>query len=166
MPLRAAPKKQTNVASQVSKRAGFESARRGAVLISGMPEMIVCARQGNPPLRFKGRLLTHHWAHMSWEHSINVDLFQRLKHQLVLSYSVVSGSKIASHAVQMPDMHSATKHLETTCDTFATAKIDPGTDSLASVDMHFRLCFGQHFALLIADVLNDWHSLSIFSERA
>lgn len=142
----------------------FAGARRGSELRHGEPQMVVCTRHGNPPLRFKGFILSRHWVSMSAEKTLKVDLFKRLKGNLVLSHSIISGTQIAIDALQLPDVATAAGHLEAVCAQLDATVIGTHEGALPWADAHFHLCFGQCFAMLIADVLDDWQSLFTLQE--
>lgn len=141
----------------------FDGPRLGSSLTGGVREMIVCTRHGNPPLRFKGRLLTHHWMRMERDTILQVRLWQQNKTQLVLGYSIVANGQIGSDARQVPDVAAASDHLEAVCAAFAPSDLE--AREVPWADVHFHLCFGQHFAVLVADVLNDWQSLPTVQEQ-
>lgn len=144
--------------------SGFGGAHSGSDLCPGAPEMIVCARHRNPPLRFKGCVLSRHWLQTSSGETLKVDLYQRLKGNFVLSYSVASRGQIASDAVQMADINAASLHLENTCAKLDAPHFGAQQGALPWAEAHFYLCFGQYFAVLIADVLDDWQSLFTLKE--
>lgn len=132
---------------------------RGSDLRVGEPHMTVCNRHGNPPLRFKGCALSRHWVQMSSDILLNVELFQRLKGKFVLSYSIVIDARIVSDAVQLCDISAATAHLEAVCAKADAPLMDMREGAAPWADAYFYLCFGQCFAVLVSDVLDDWHAL-------
>ncbi|MEO9824898.1 MAG: hypothetical protein ABJF50_10840 [Paracoccaceae bacterium] len=142
-----------------------DCARVGATLLRGAPEMVVCTRLGNPPLRFKGQLLTHHWMRVTPETLIEVKLWERAKKQVVVAHSSPASGQIASNAVQQSDLTAACAYLEDICANFSVSFEVGEEPTLPWAHVHLHLWFGQQFERLCADVLNDWQSISTEQEQ-
>ncbi|MEO0745828.1 MAG: hypothetical protein AAFY49_10805 [Pseudomonadota bacterium] len=120
-------------------------------------EIVVLTRQGKPPLRFKGCLLTRHQVALSSHLDITVELWRRPKKGFVISYSYLDGARVGSKAIQISDLDEATDCLENVCANLETLAIKGGHADQLWTELHLHLCFKQHFHVLVADVLADWH---------
>ena len=138
----------------------------GAILSTGEQTMAVLLRHGKPPLRFKGRRLTHHWTQLSPTMVIDIELWHQLSKGLVVSYSILSDGSIVRKSIQISDYDEAADCLENICANLdATTIKHDEFDGLWSA-LHLHLCFKQKFKLLVADVLSDWHVLPKLQEHA
>lgn len=140
-------------------------AASGANLIQQAPEIVVLSRYGKPPLRFKGCRLTRHWARLSSENQISIELWQQINKGFVVSYSIFDAGRFGWKSIQVSNGAEAADCLENVCANLDPAAIRVHEKNWLWVDLHFRLCFAQRFNLLVSDVLTDWHSLPVLQEH-
>lgn len=141
-------------------------ARGGANLSYGDPEVVVLLRHGKPPLRFKGRRLTRHWISLSVENQISVELWQQINKGFVISFTICDSGQLGRKSIQVTNCAEATDCLENVCANLNPIAVPVNERKWSWADLHMHLCFAQKFNLLVADVLADWHSLSILQEHA
>ena len=147
----------------------FDRAMRGATGSSiDAPdwEIVVLSRPGKPPLRFKGHRLTGHHRLLWNGLPIKVALWQQAKKGFVISYSYLVGSRVSDRAIQVSDLDEATDCLENVCASLDTSRLMAGNADRLWLDLQLHLCFRQHFQLLVADVLADWHFIPQLQEPA
>lgn len=129
----------------------------GPAAIPPACEIVVLTRQGKPPLRFKGCLLTRHEMSLSDHMDIMVELWRQPRKGFVVSYSYLDGSRVGSKAIQISDLDEATDCLENVCANLESLSMKSDQPDRLWTDLHLYLCFKQHFLVLVADVLSDWH---------
>ena len=122
-------------------------------------EQQVVRRLGNPPLRFNGRRLSHHWRAFSPEGQLEITLWERRQKGFVLGISRLQDKQLRPDAAQLKTLGDAADCLEALCQGQPQAQ--EAQDHLLTVisDLHQTLPFSQQFALLVGDVLSDWDAM-------
>lgn len=123
-------------------------------------EMIVCRRLDGPPLRFKGRLLTHH---VNPTEDLFVALWQRVSGGYVVCFSNWSRAEWRPDAVRVETLDDALCELEAVCEDM---QHNVHIDMPATADMLENLRAIAHqaeaqssFLTLSGHALSDWVDL-------
>ena len=141
---------------ETDRRVGMTGGASGSELNEGAWEMIVLPREGQPPLRFKGRRLTRHWRVLGAETIIFIELWQRRAGGVVVAHSDCRAQKIVTQCTRFADLNVAVEHLEARCaDQPDTLAVTGEPVSIFS-DLIHHMAFSQHFAQLVGETLAVW----------
>lgn len=141
----------------ISTPAPIEFSAQGSVICACAAALVVTARIGNPPLRFVGRQMTHHWQRLYDGDVLSIWLWQRKKSGYVVAHSVFADGVIKTQSRVVASLPEAMTYLEGTCaalpiDTPAPA--GPFINTLLVTQK--MLTFRQVFGALAGEVLSIW----------
>lgn len=126
--------------------------------------IVVLPRQGKPPLRVRGRQITHHVVNHCPGSEIAVTLWQRPKAGYVLAYSTCAGGTLGSEAIGFASAEAACAHLEGVCARLSAEGAASGMAPRAVEDrqddvlrkLQHAAQFAQLFPILVGEALAAW----------
>ncbi len=124
-----------------------------ATSIPDVWDMVVLGRQGQPPLRFKGRRIAHLRRVVTPQITLFIDVWARRKGDFVIAYTHISGTDLGLDAHVMADVNDVADHLEMLCrHPLGPAQCGHVADTL--LGMLRALALQKYFSILVGDFLS------------
>ncbi len=140
-------------------QASHQTDARAATAVSDPWAIAVVARQGQPPLRFRGRRCAQSDHQVSSRCKLSITLWARRKGDVVLAYTEVSTGSPQPQAMVFQEQLQAVEYLEALCAEVPGGTCQTGVP-IGIPQMFQALALQQYFTVLVGDFLASLDDLN------